>query len=169
MVVDFVQHPYTVSAVVDTASGELVGPPQVCAGHKDYAECIMAAAEPAHTTQFRWVHVYASDKDAAAAAAVTGALTADLRPGGDRSAPQARALHGETGLKKYTVIGVVNRFTGRLSADPQAVPGEHGGVFYGQFWHQCLLVPVWARDAAAAIEEAFGPVRRRRRRLGGSR
>src|SRR6266536_5246299 len=101
--------PYTVSGVVDTATGDLVEPPLVVNRHVDYdgfgsPENPLKAGE-----QYRWVHVWATDR---AAAEATDALTADLRPGGDRSDPQARALDGDTGLKRYTVAAVVRRGTG---------------------------------------------------------
>jgi hypothetical protein len=79
-------HPYTVSAVVNTDTGEPVGTPIVRAGYEDYDR--FSTVNPlAANEQFRWVHVRAPNE---AAAAATTALTADLRPGGDLSRPVAR-------------------------------------------------------------------------------
>ncbi len=148
-------HPYTVSAVVNTTTGELVSPPQVRDGHEDYDA--FSTAEPlAATEQFRWVHVWAPDRMAAAA---TDALTGDLRPGGDRTRPLARALDGDTALKPYTVAAVVRSRTNRPIADPVVIGGHHdlSGAAYAARWGtRSATAQVWALDQADAINQVFG-------------
>ena len=137
-------HPYTVSAVVETASGEVVGTPIVRAGHEDYDR--FDSVEPlAATEQFRWVHVWARDR---AAAAATDALTADLHPGADRSRPVVRALTGDAALKPYSVVAIVHTRTGRPIGEPVAAEGHHpltGATFAGRRETRAHTAKVWAR------------------------
>jgi hypothetical protein len=146
--------PYTVSGVVDTATGDLVGTPITRAGHEDYRG--FDTVRPLNPSeQFRWVHIWARDD---AAAAITDALTADLRPGGNRSQPLARALSGTAGLKPFTVAAVVRRHSGRPIADPVAIAGHHDldqAAYEGQRTRSSTT-HVWARSAADAIGHVFG-------------
>jgi hypothetical protein len=146
--------PYTVSGVVDLAVGMPTTPLHVSDGHHDYDA--FSSAEPlASTEQFRWVHVFAADR---AAAAAPDALVADLRPGTDHDGPLPRALAGQAGLKPYTVVGVVRRVTGRLAADPVVVPGHNGlgAVFEGGWSTRSHLARVWARHETDAVHQVFG-------------
>lgn len=145
---------YTVSAVVDTDTGLLVGTAVVRPGHEDY-DAFHTVEPLAANQQFRWVHVWAPNIDAAAD---TEALTADLRPGGDRSRPVARAFAGDAGLKPYSVAAVVHTRSGQRIGEPVVAEGHHalGGMFMGRRGTRAQLANVWARDAAAAIEQAFG-------------
>ncbi len=147
-------HPYTVSAVVDTTTGELLGTPIVRPGHEDYGG--FDTVEPLATTeQFRWVHVWAPTE---AAAAASDALTADLRPDGERARPVARALSGEAGLKPYSVAAVVHTRTGRPIGEPVAAEGHHslaGATFVGRRGTRSHTANVWAVDAADAIAQVF--------------
>lgn len=143
--------PYTVSAVVNTDTGELVGTPVIRPGHEDYAG--FDTVKPlAANEQFRWVHVWASNPDQAAA---TDALTADLHPGGDRRRPAARALSGQAGLKPYRVTTVVHTRTGRPVGEPVAVQGHHplaDAPSAGPGTH-VHTTTVWATDRADAADQ----------------
>jgi hypothetical protein len=159
---------YTVSAVVNTDTGELVGTPIVRSGHEDY-ETFHTVNPLAANEQFRWVHVRAPNSDAAATA---DALTADLRPGSDRTRPVARALTGDAGLKPYRVAAVVHTRTGRPVGGPVVAQGHHlldglvAAVFdafdrtlvgrQGRKGTRAQTAKVWARDGAHAIEQLFG-------------
>jgi len=147
-------HPYTVSAVVNTVTGELVGTPVVRAGHEDYDG--FDSVEPlAATEQFRWVHVWARDR---ASAAATDALTADLRPGADPNTTVARTLTGDAGLKPYSVAAVVRTRTSRPIGQPVAVEGHHvlaGAAFVGRRGTRAYTAKVWARDEADAIAQVL--------------
>jgi len=158
-------HPYTVSAVVETASGEVVGTPIVRAGHEDYDR--FDSVEPlAATEQFRWVHVWARDR---AAAAATDALTADLHPGADRSRPVVRALTGDAALKPYSVVAIVHTRTGRPIGEPVAAEGHHpltGATFAGRRETRAHTAKVWALDATDAVEQVFGTDRAARNPAG---
>ncbi|GLI00910.1 hypothetical protein [Phytohabitans aurantiacus] len=146
---------YTVSSVVNTDTGELVGTPVVRAGHEDY-NTFHTVNPLAANEQFRWVHVWAPNPDAAAAADV---LTADLRSGGDRNRPVARALTGAAGLKPFSVAAVVHARSGRPIGEPIVAEGHHalaGATFVGRWGTRAHTVNVWALDHAAAVAQAFG-------------
>lgn len=156
--------PYTVSGVVNLADGEATEPVHVLDGHHDFDG--FTSAEPLTANdQFRWVHVVATDR---AAAASTDALTADLRPGGRRDAPVARALDGHAGLKRYTVIGIVQRLTRRLVVPPVALPGHDDtpGVFEGRRSERAHVTLVWAIHEADAINQVFSTGRAPRAKSG---
>jgi hypothetical protein len=145
---------YTVSAVVNTDTGELVGTPIIRPGHENYDS--FGTVKPlADAEQFRWVHVWAPNEDAAAA---DEALTADLRSGGDRSRPVARALTGAAGLKPYGVAAVVDTGTGRPIGEPIVAEGHHamaGATFVDRRGTRVRTANVWARDRADAVEQVF--------------
>lgn len=146
--------PYTISGVVDTETGALVGTPITRPGHEDYTG--FDSVRPLRRTeQFRWVHVWARDPTTAAA---TDALTADLRPGGDLGQPVARALTGDAGLKPFTVAAVVRSRTGQPIAGPVAIPGHHNleQAGYAGRRTRSSTTRVWARDRADAIRQVFG-------------
>ena len=157
--------PYTVSAVVNTATGDLAGTPVVRSGHEDYDG--FTSSEPlAATEQFRWVHVWAPDR---AAAASTDALTVDLRPRADPRMTVARALAGDAGLKPYSVAAAVHTRTGRPISEPVVAEGHHtlgGATLVARQGTRARTANVWARNAAEAVDQVFGPDRAARNAVG---
>jgi len=145
---------YTVSAVVNTDTGELVGTPIIRPGHEDY-DSFHTVNPLAGNEQFRWVHVWAPNPDAAAAA---DALTADLRPDGSHTRPAARALTGAAGLKRYSVAAVVHTRSGRPIGDRVVAEGHHtlGGMFARRRGTRAHTANVWALDRVDAVEQVFG-------------
>ena len=77
-------------------------------------------------------------------------------------------MDGEAGLKRYTVVGIVQRLTRRPAVPPVAVPGHDGtpGAYGGGWSTRAHVARVWALHEADAINQVFGTGRAARYEAG---